>query len=171
MMRNSPPQNSQRNMAPVNTPNNARPNQPGGQSNMQSSVYQTELKNARALTARKKWQDSLNKLQPLAQSYPTADLYIAIGENYVGLEQMLSAQQAFRKATEVNPGSALAFYKTGMVLFEMNEYKSAAESFEKSLILDQRGTSINRREARRMADKANEKVKNPNGRKKFLKII
>lgn len=167
VMRPSVPQTQQRNL----TAESSVKNLPVAQTNVQSSVYQTELKNARALTAQKKWQESLNKLLPLAQSNPSADLYIAIGENYVGLEQMLSAQQAFRKATEFNPNSALAFYKTGMVLFEMNEYKSAAESFEKSLILDQRGTTINRREARRMADKANEKVRNPNGRKKFLKII
>lgn len=149
--------------------------QPGspsaGQTAVQPDAYQTELKNAKLLTARKKWQESLDKLLPLAQTNPNADLYIAIGENYVGLEQMLSAQQAFRKATEFSPNSALAFYRTGQVLFEMNEYKAAAESFEKSLILDQRGSFINRREARRMADKANEKARNPDGRKKFLNIL
>lgn len=167
VMRPSVPQTSQRNSAAENSAKNSPP----PQANPQASIYQNELRNARTLTAQRKWQDSLNKLLPLAQKNPSADLYIAIGENYVGLEQLLSAQQAFRKATEFNPNSALAYYKRGMVLFEMNEYKSAAESFEKSLILDQRGTSINRREARRLADKANEKVKNPNGRKKFLKII
>lgn len=135
------------------------------------SAYQNELKTAKTLTAKKKWKESLDKLLPLAQTNPNADLYIAIGENYVGLEQMLSAQQAFRKATEFNPNSALAFYKSGQVLFEMNEYKAAAEAFEKSLILDQRGSFINRREARRMADKANEKFKNPDGKKKFLNIL
>lgn len=165
VMRPSIPQNNQRNIVPTTT-TNARMGQPDA-----SSAYQAELRNARALTAKKKWQDSLNKLLPLAQSNPNADIYIAIGENYVGLEQMLSAQQAFRKATELNPNSALAFYKTGTVLLEMNEFKSAAESFEKSLILDQRGTTINRREARKMADKANERVKNPNGGKKRFLII
>lgn len=159
--RPSVPQSTQRNVAANNVkaaPVNA------------SSGYQAELRNARTLTAKKKWQDSLNKLQPLAQSNPTADVYIAMGENYVGMEQMLSAQQAFRKATELNPSSALAFYKTGTVLLEMNEYKAAAEAFEKSLILDTRGTTINRREARKMADRANDRLKNPNGKKRFLII-
>lgn len=155
---------------PPRTTRNAVANNPGTAPVNASAVYQTELRTAKSLTAKKKWQDSLNKLQPLAQSNPTADVYIAMGENYVGMEQMLSAQQAFRKATEINPNSALAFYKTGTVLLEMNEYKAAAEAFEKSLILDTRGTTINRREARKMADRANDRLKNPNGKKRFLII-
>lgn len=162
------PQNVPRNM--LASSNNAAASNVNNAANNASSVYQSELRNARALTSRRKWQDSLNKLQTIAQTNPTADVYIAMGENYVGLEQMLSAQQAFRKATEINPNSALAFYKTGTVLLEMNEYKGAAEAFEKSLILDTRGATINRREARKMADKANEKLKNPNGKKRFLII-
>lgn len=169
VVRPSIPQNTQR--TPVaNVASNVNSASVNANSVNAASGYQVELRNARALTAKRKWQDSLNKLQPLAQSNPTADVYMAMGDNYIGMEQMLSAQQAFRKATEINPSSALAFYKTGTVLLEMNEYKAAAEAFEKSLILDTRGTTINRREARKMADRANDKLKNPNGKKRFLII-
>lgn len=132
------------------------------------STYDLELKSARALTARKKWQNSLDTLLPLAKSNPTADAYVAIGDNYFGMEQWLSALQAYKKAIELNSNSAAAFYKSGMVLFETNEFQSAVEAFEKALIIDQNGMSINRAAARKMADKANEKARdlNPKVKKK-----
>jgi len=127
------------------------------------SEYDRDFKVARNYTARKKWQLALNKLEPLlAAGSPSADLYIAIGDNYFGLEAWVSALQAYRKAADINPNSALAFYKSGMVLFETNEFQAASEAFENALILDQSGATINRSLARKMADKANEKVRDMN---------
>lgn len=134
-----------------------------------NSAYTVELKGARLLTTQKKWQSSLDKLLPLAKSSPTADAYIAIGDNYYGMEQWLSALQAYRKATELNSASASAYYKSGLVLFETNEFQSAAEAFEKSLILDQNGMTINRQKARKMADQASEKAKDMKDRGKVKK--
>lgn len=123
------------------------------------SPYDRSLKTARELTAQKKWQKSLETLEPLVKTVPSADLFILMGDNYFGMQAWFSAQQAYRKATEANPNSALAFYKSGLVLFEMNEFQAASESFENALILDQPGTTINRAQARKLADKANEKAK------------
>lgn len=123
------------------------------------SAYDHDLKIAREYTARKKWQMSLDKLLPLAQSNSTTDLYIAVGDNYYGQEAWVSALQAYRKATELNQNSALAFYKTGMVLYQTNEFQAAAQAFEKSLILDQSGAVINRAQARKWADRANDKAR------------
>lgn len=131
-----------------------------------NSIYNLELNGARELTKRKKWQVSLDKLLPLAKSNPTADLYIAIGDNYFGMEQWLSAQQTYEKATVLNPNSAVAFYKSGLVLFETNEFQSAADAFEKSLILDQTGLTINRERVRKMANEASEKAKDMRGKDK-----
>lgn len=125
----------------------------------QNSVYDAEIKAARTLTTQKQWQNSLEKLFPLEKNHPTAELYTAIGDNYFGLQQMLSAQQAFRKATEANPNTAQGFYKLGVVLLEMNEYRAASEALEKSIILDQSGKTINRSAARKMADKASDKAR------------
>lgn len=138
-----------------------------------NSAYELELKSARALTTQKKWQSSLDKLLPLAKENPTVETYIAVGDNYFGMEQWLSALQAYRKAIEINPASASGFYKSGLVLFETNEFQAAAEAFEKSLILDQNGMSINRQRARKMADQASEKASDLKGkgkskRKNFL---
>jgi superkiller protein 3 len=155
----NPAQNNQNNQS-VQTPNT----QP-------ATPYEAELNEAKKLTVRKKWQASIDKLTTLSKTYPTADIYIAIGENYMGMRQFLSAQQAFRKATEVNPNSAVGFVKLGSVLAELNEHQAAYEAFEKALILDQQGTTINRSLVRKMADRANEKAKDAkSGNKKFLGI-
>lgn len=154
--------------------NTVQNNQTNAQTNNlpTATPYEAELNEAKKLTVRKKWQASLDKLNALSKTYPMADIYIAIGENYMGMEQMLSAQQAFRKATEVSPNSAVGFFKLGSALFEMNEFQAASEAFEKALILDQQGTTINRQIVRKMADKANEKAKDAKegGGKKFLGI-
>ena len=132
---------------------------------MPESGYEVELKNARSLTARKKWQESLDKLMSLEENNKTAELYIAIGDNFMGLEQALSAQQAYRKATEVNSDSALAFFKLGTVLAEMNEHQAAYEAFEKALVLDTQGKHINRATTRKMADRAKDKADDLKGDK------
>lgn len=158
-------------VAQTNTSQNNQTNaQP---SNTQSTTpYEADLNEAKKLTVRKKWQASLDKLDALSKTYPTADIYIAIGENYMGMEQLLSAQQAFRKATEISPTSAVGFFKLGSALFELNEFQAAYEAFEKALILDQQGTTINRQLVRKWADKAGEKAKDSkdSGKKKFLGI-
>ena len=125
-----------------------------------------ELKVARALTEHRKWKESLQKLQPLTASSPSSELYILMGDNYVGMKAWISAQQAYRKALELDPNSAPAAYKSGQVLYETNEFQAAADAFEKSLILDQNGRTINRNEARRMADKSAGKARGD--KKRFL---
>lgn len=126
------------------------------------SAYERDLKIAREYTTMKKYQMSLDKLQSVAANNQSVEVYIAIGDNYVGMEAWLSAQQAYRKATEINANSAVAFFKSGMVLYEMNEFQASAEAFEKSLILDTSGATINRSQARKWADRANEKVRDLN---------
>jgi tetratricopeptide (TPR) repeat protein len=131
-----------------------------------------ELRKARSLTATRKWQSSLKILLPLSNSNQSAEVFTAIGDNYSGMEQWLSAMQSYRKAVELNPNSATALYKLGTVMFEMNEYQAAADAFEKSLIIDQTGATINRQNARKMADRANEKAQElkTGKKKKFLGI-
>ena len=166
------PQQQQQNTSTQNNQNvqNSVPTT-GSSGALTLTPYQAELKEAKKLTARKKWQASLDKLESLSKTDQTAEVFMAMGENYLGMRQFLSAQQAFRKATEIDPKSAVAFFKLGSVLFELNEFQSAHESFEKALILDQQGTTINRQIVRKWADRANERVKDSkDGKKKFLGI-
>jgi Tfp pilus assembly protein PilF len=114
------------------------------------------------LKKRKRWAQALKEFQDVAASKPSADVYIEIGDCYVGLEQPLSASQAYRKATEVDSKSALAHNKFGDVMFKLREYAAAMEAFERALALDPQGTVINRRRAREMADEAADKLKKMN---------
>lgn len=119
----------------------------------------TGLAAARDLKKRKRWAQALKEFQDVAAARPSAEVYVEIGDCYVGLEQPLSASQSYRKATELDPKSALAHYKFGEVMQKLREYAAAMEAFERALALDLQGTVINRKRAREMADDAADKLK------------
>jgi tetratricopeptide (TPR) repeat protein len=122
----------------------------------------TGLAAARDLKKRKRWAQALKEFQDVAASRPTADVFVDIGDCYVGLEQPLSASQSYRKATELDPKSALAHFKFGEVMHKLREHAAAMEAFERALALDLQGTVINRKRAREMADQAADRVKKMN---------
>lgn len=121
----------------------------------------TGLAAARDLKKRKRWAQALKEFQDVSAARPTAEVYVEIGDCYVGLEQPLSASQSYRKATELDPKSALAHYKFGEVMYRMREYAAAMDALERAIALDPQGTStvINRKRAREMADDAAEKLR------------
>jgi tetratricopeptide (TPR) repeat protein len=119
----------------------------------------TGLASARALKKRKRWAQALKEFQDVAAAKPSAEVYVEIGDCYVGLEQPLSASQSYRKATELDPKSALAHYRFGEVMQKLREYAASMEAFERALALDPQGTVINRKRAREMADDAADKLK------------
>ena len=119
----------------------------------------TGLASARELKKRKRWAQALKEFQDVAATRPTAEVYVEIGDCYTGLEQPLSASQSYRKATELDPKSALAHYKFGEVMQKLREYAAAMEAFERALALDLQGTVINRKRAREMADDAADRLK------------
>jgi tetratricopeptide (TPR) repeat protein len=119
----------------------------------------TGLASARELKKRKRWAQALKEFQDVAATKPSSEVYVEIGDCYVGLEQPLSASQSYRKATELDPKSALAHYRFGEVMQKLREYPAAMEAFERALALDLQGTSINRKRAREMADDAADKLK------------
>jgi tetratricopeptide (TPR) repeat protein len=119
----------------------------------------TGLAAARDLKKRKRWAQALKEFQDVAAARPTSEVYVDIGDCYVGLEQPLSASQSYRKATELDPKSALAHYRFGEVMQKLREYAAAMEALERAIALDPQGTNINRKRAREMADDAAEKLK------------
>ncbi|HLM56066.1 MAG TPA: tetratricopeptide repeat protein, partial [Pyrinomonadaceae bacterium] len=122
----------------------------------------TGLAAARDLKKRKRWAQALKEFQDVAATRPTSEVYVDIGDCYVGLEQPLSASQAYRKATEIDSKSSLAHYKFGEVMHEMREWAASLEAFERALALDLQGTVINRKRARERADEAANKLKKMN---------
>ena len=119
----------------------------------------TGLTAARDLKRRKRWAEAVRAFEEIAREEPSADVFIDIGDSYVGLEQPLSAARAYQRATEVDPKAALAHYRHGEVMFKLREYASAMESFERALALDLEGSTINRKRARELADQSAEKIK------------
>jgi tetratricopeptide (TPR) repeat protein len=122
----------------------------------------TGLAAGRDLKKRKRWAQALKEFQDVAAARPTAEVYIDMGDCYTGLEQPLSASQAYRKATELDPKSALAHYKFGEVMHKLREHAAAMEAFERALALDLQGTSINRKRTRELADEAAERLRKNN---------
>lgn len=114
---------------------------------------------ARSLMKQQRWSQALKELSELVKMQPQAELFLDIGECYVGLKQLHSAARAYQSAIELSPQSALAHYKYGEVMYESREYAQAFESLEKSLVLDQQGTTINRRRARDLANKSSERLR------------
>lgn len=119
----------------------------------------SNLGTATDLIKRKRWAEALKELNEISKTQQTADVFIYMGDAYIGLQQPLSAAPAYRKALELDPKSALAAYRYGMMMFEEREFAAAMEALESSLALDQTGASINRKRAREYADKARERLR------------
>lgn len=108
---------------------------------------------------RKQWSAALKELLEISKTQPSADIYIYIGDCYDELKQPLSASQAYHKATELDPKSALAAYRYGEKMFELREFAAAMDALERALALDQTGVTINRKRAREMANQAAEQLR------------
>jgi tetratricopeptide (TPR) repeat protein len=118
----------------------------------------TSLAKGRELKGRKRWAEAVKEFEDVAAREPSSEVFMDIGDCYVGLEQPLSASKAYQKATELDSKNSLAYYKLGELMFSLREYASAMESFERALALDTTGTAFNRAKARARADEAAKKL-------------
>lgn len=114
---------------------------------------------ARILLKERRWTEALRELLEVSKTAPTAEVFVGIGDAYVGLEQPLSAAPAYRRALELDPKSAVAHYKYGDLAYAQREYAAAVESLERALALDPAGALIDRRRARDLANKAAAKTR------------
>lgn len=114
---------------------------------------------ARILLKERRWSEALRELSEVSKTTPTAEVFVGIGDAYVGLGQPLSAAPAYRRALELDPKSAPAHYKFGELAYAQREYVTAAEAFERALALDPAGALIDRGRARDLANKAAAKVR------------
>ena len=118
----------------------------------------TSLTKGRELKGRKRWADAVKEFEDVAAREPSADVFIDIGDCYVGLEKSFSAAKAYQRATELDAKNALAHFKYAEVMFNEHEWASAMESYERALALDTTGTAFNRVKARARADEAAKKL-------------
>jgi superkiller protein 3 len=119
----------------------------------------TSLVAARILLKERRWQQALKELLEVSKASPSPEVFVGIGDAYVGLGQPLSAAPAYRRAVELDPKSALAHYKFGELAYAQREYAAAVESLERALALDPAGALIDRGRARELAGKAGAKVR------------
>jgi tetratricopeptide (TPR) repeat protein len=115
----------------------------------------TSLNMAQNLMRRGRWAEAIRELSDLSKAQPSAAVFVALGDCYMQLKQPLSAAPAYRRAIELDPGSAQAHARYGEMMYESREYAAAAEALERALALDQTGASkINRARTRKLADDA-----------------
>lgn len=117
------------------------------------------LNMARNQVRTERWTEALATLQRLAVESPSVEVYILIGDSYVGQNQRVNAFQAYTKATELDQNSALAFYKLGEIQFRERNYEAAQKALGRALILDTEGKIIDRRRASNMMDEAGSKLR------------
>jgi len=103
--------------------------------------------------------EGLQQLKELAESAPTAEIYVAIGDAYGQLKQNVSAVESYRKAIESKPNLAVAYFKLGSIYLNEREYPKAKEALEKAVELDPDGKTFNRLDAKKKAREATSKIK------------
>jgi tetratricopeptide (TPR) repeat protein len=103
--------------------------------------------------------EGLQQLEQLAESAPTAEIYVAIGDAYGQLKQNVSAVESYRKAIESKSELAVAYFKLGNIYLNEREYPKAKEALEKALELDPDGKTFNRTDAKKKAREATSKIK------------
>lgn len=106
-----------------------------------------------------KHKEAIDSLNEVANEAPTADVYVALGNSYQALKRDVSALEAYRKATELDPNSAIAFDKLGDVFYKQREYVKAKEAFEKAVALDPDGKSLDLPETQKKIREATAKIK------------
>jgi tetratricopeptide (TPR) repeat protein len=103
--------------------------------------------------------EGLQQLEQLAESAPTAEIYVAIGDAYGQLKQNVSAVESYRKAIESKPDLAVAYFKLGNVYLNEREYAKAKKTLEKAVELDPDGKTFNRLDAKKKIREATSKIK------------
>lgn len=107
----------------------------------------------------RKWSNALKELEVVVAERPSAEIYIAIGDCHRESDRAMSAAEAYRKAIELEPKSALAYFRLGELLLKEREYEQGRSCLERALVLDQEGKLINRALVRKLADNAAKKMR------------
>lgn len=135
-----------------------------------SASYQTAVKNGfdtpdvrfalgKSYLKNREWDNASKELEFVVKEAPTGDVYVTLGDLYLELKRNISAYEAYKKATELAPNSAQAFYKLGEILFNEREYELSKVAFESAVGLDEKGTQININQAKKLLREAAQKIK------------
>lgn len=106
----------------------------------------------------KQIEEAIKELEAVAKEMPKAEVFISIGNGYEKLKRDVSAIEAYQKAIDADPNSALAYYKLADVYQSQREYTKAKEAYEKALALDPEGKAVNKTDLQKKLKEATDKV-------------
>jgi tetratricopeptide (TPR) repeat protein len=95
------------------------------------------IKAAEALQAEGKYDEAIQKFEELAEKFPTTEGTVAlyIGQAYENKGEMDKAKEAYEKALENDPNSAIALKKLGDMAVKAYEYEPAMEYYDRLLAI------------------------------------
>lgn len=97
----------------------------------------------------KQTEEAVGELEEVAKVMPRAEVFISIGDGYLKLKRQVSALEAYQKAVDADPNSALAHYKLADLYEEQREYTKAKDAYEKAIALDPEGKTVNKNETQK----------------------
>ncbi len=106
----------------------------------------------------KQIEEAIKELEAVAKEMPKAEVFISIGNGYEKLKRDVSAIEAYQKAIDADPNSALAYYKLADVYQSQREYTKAKGAYEKALALDPEGKAVNKTDLQKKLKEANDKI-------------
>ncbi len=106
----------------------------------------------------KQIEEAIKELEAVAKEMPKAEVFISIGNGYEKLKRDVSAIEAYQKAIDTDPNSALAYYKLADVYLNQREYTKAKESYEKAIALDPEWKTLNKTETQKKLREASTKL-------------
>jgi superkiller protein 3 len=106
----------------------------------------------------KQLEEAIKDLEAVALEMPKAEVFISIGNGYEKLKRDVSAIEAYQKAIDADPNSALAYYKLADVFQSQREYTKAKEAYEKAISLDPEGKQVNIPDAQKKLKEASNKL-------------
>ncbi|HQU81942.1 MAG TPA: tetratricopeptide repeat protein [Pyrinomonadaceae bacterium] len=106
----------------------------------------------------KQLEDAVFQLETVVKETPKAEIFVTIGETYEKLKRGVSAIENYHKAINLDPSSAVAYYKLGNAYYEQREYGKAKESLEKAIELDANGRVLNLVESQKRLREAASKI-------------
>lgn len=106
----------------------------------------------------KQIEPALEILEEVAKEMPRAEVFISIGSGYEKLKRDVSAIEYYLKAVEIDPNSAVAYYKLANVYLNQRENDKAKNALEKAIALDPNGKHLNRLEAQKKLREVSSKL-------------
>lgn len=103
-------------------------------------------------------EEAVQELENVAKEMPKAEVFISIGNGYVKLKRDVSAIEAYQKAIDADPNSALAYYQLADVYQGQREYTKAKEAYEKAIALDPEGKTLDKTEAQKKLKETSNKL-------------